>query len=61
MSRILYNRIIVKITEAQSVDQAAFIKGFSCDDRLVTCALLIETMASKKTAVGVRRGLQEGR
>ena len=44
MTIILYNRIIVKINEAQSVDQAGFIKGFSCDDHLITCALLIEKL-----------------
>ena len=37
MSRIFYNSIITKINVAQSVDQAGFINGFSCDDHLITC------------------------
>ena len=44
MARILYKRVIAKVNAAQSVDQAGFIKGFGCDDHLITCALLIEKL-----------------
>ena len=41
-SRVLHNRIIGNINEAQSVDQAGFRKEFSCDDHLLTSTILIE-------------------
>ena len=42
LSRIIYSRIIKKIDEAQSVDQAGFRKFFSTDDHLLTTTILIE-------------------
>ena len=42
LARIIYSRIIKKIDEAQSVDQAGFRKFFSTDDHLLTTTILIE-------------------
>ena len=52
MARILYNRVIAKINAAQSVDQAGFITGFSCDDHLIMCALLTEKLWMAKPNFG---------
>ena len=53
MARILYNRVIAKVNAAKSVDQAGFVKGFSCDDHLITCALLIEKLWRAKRQLWV--------
>ena len=42
LARIIYSRIIKKINEAQSVDQAGFMKLFSTDDHLLSSTILIE-------------------
>ena len=42
LARIIYSRIIKKINEAQSVDQAGFMKFFSTDDHLLSSTILIE-------------------
>ena len=56
MFRTFYNRIITKIDAAQSVDQAGFIKGFSRNDHLITCIILIEKLwRAPKAALGLCR------
>ena len=42
LARVIYNRIIKKINDYQSVDQAGFMKCFSTDDHLLSSTLLIE-------------------
>ena len=42
LARIIYSRIIKKIDEAQSVDQAGFMKFFSTDDHLLSATIFIE-------------------
>ena len=41
-SMVLHERLLAYLTEEQSVDQAGFRKGYSCDDHLLTLVLLHE-------------------
>jgi hypothetical protein len=47
-SRILYARIGLALDASQSVDQAGFRSGFSCDDHLLAITLLIEICGEHK-------------
>ena len=44
-SRMILERIKLVLAQAQSVDQAGFKSGFSCDDHLLTVVLLQEAAA----------------
>ena len=43
-SMVLHGRLLAYLTEQQSVGQAGFRKGYSCDDHLLTIVLLHEKM-----------------
>eukprot|EP00973_Karenia_brevis_P069286 9634425-Karenia_brevis.AAC.1 len=50
-SRVLFSRIREQLDRAQSVDQAGFRSGFSCEDNLHAIVLLIEASLEYNTAV----------